>query len=180
MMVLSGVAVSCVIQDCIRKDKSCPAFIRNPLINSKGENTSAVFGFTNSIFKIIREEKPDYLAVVFDTKAPTFRHEMFKEYKSTRAKMPDEMSEQLPRIREVAEGMNLPILEVEGFEADDLMGTLAKKAKKEGMEVILVTGDKDFLQLVDEDVKVLNPRRAGEEPELLGDRTFGAYGRCLR
>lgn len=143
------------------------AFIRNPLINSKGENTSAVFGFTNSIFKIIREEKPDYLAVVFDTKAPTFRHEIFKEYKSTRAKMPDEMSEQLPRIREVTEGMNLPILEVDGFEADDLMGTLAKKAKKEGMAVILVTGDKDFLQLVDEDVKVLNPRRAGEEPELL-------------
>jgi DNA polymerase-1 len=146
------------------------AFIRNPLINSKGENTSAVFGFTNSIFKIIREEKPDYLAVVFDTKAPTFRHEIFKEYKSTRAKMPDEMSEQLPRIREVAEGMNLPILEVDGFEADDLMGTLAKRAKSEGMMVFLVTGDKDFLQLVDEDVKVLNPRRAGEEPELL-DRT---------
>ncbi|MGB7062089.1 MAG: DNA polymerase I [Candidatus Zixiibacteriota bacterium] len=143
------------------------AFIRNPLINSKGENTSAVFGFTNSIFKILRKERPDYIAVVFDTKAPTFRHEIFKDYKSTRAKMPDEMSEQLPRIREVVEGMNLPILEVDGFEADDLMGTLAKKAKKEGMEVILVTGDKDFLQLVDEDVKVLNPRRAGEEPELL-------------
>ena len=143
------------------------AFIRNPLINTKGENTSAVFGFTNSVFKIIREEKPEYLAVVFDTKAPTFRHEIFKEYKSTRAKMPDEMSEQLPRIREVAEGMNLPILEVDGFEADDLMGTLAKKAKIEGMEIILVTGDKDFLQLVDEDVKVLNPRRAGEEPEIL-------------
>jgi len=143
------------------------AFIRNPLINTKGENTSAVFGFTNSVFKIIREEKPDYLAVVFDTKAPTLRHEIFKEYKSTRAKMPDEMSEQLPRIREVAEGMNMPILEVDGFEADDLMGTLAKRAKKEGLEVILVTGDKDFLQLVDDDVKVLNPRRAGEEPELL-------------
>ena len=143
------------------------AFIRNPLINSKGENTSAVYGFTNSILKIIREGKPEYLAVVFDTKAPTFRHEIFKEYKSTRAKMPDEMSEQLPRIREVAEGMNLPILEVDGFEADDLMGTLAKRAKKEGMEVVLVTGDKDFLQLVDDDVEVLNPRRGGEEPELL-------------
>jgi DNA polymerase-1 len=146
------------------------AFIRNPLINSKGENTSAVFGFTNSLLKILREEKPDYMAVVFDTKAPTFRHEIFKEYKSTRAKMPAEMSEQLPRVREVTESMSLPILEVEGFEADDLMGTLAKRAKQRGMEVILVTGDKDFLQLVDEDVKVLNPRRAGEEPELL-DRT---------
>jgi DNA polymerase-1 len=143
------------------------AFIRNPLINSKGENTSAVFGFTNSILKILRDENPDYMAVVFDTKAPTFRHEIFKEYKSTRAKMPPEMSEQLPRIRQVAEGMNLPILEVEGYEADDLMGTLANRAKKEGLEVILVTGDKDFLQLVDEDVKVLNPRKGGEEAELL-------------
>jgi DNA polymerase-1 len=143
------------------------AFIRNPLINSKGENTSAVFGFTNSILKILREETPDYVAVVFDTKAPTFRHEIFKDYKSTRAKMPLEMSEQLPRIREVAESMNLPILEVEGFEADDLMGTLAEKAKEKGLEVILVTGDKDFLQLVDEDVKVLNPKRGGEEAELL-------------
>ncbi len=143
------------------------AFIRNPLINSKGENTSAVFGFTNSILKILREEEPDYIAVVFDTKAPTFRHEIFKEYKSTRAKMPQEMSDQLPRIREVAEGMNLPILEVEGFEADDLMGTLARKAKKDGLEVVLVTGDKDFLQLVNENVKVLNPRRGGEESEVL-------------
>jgi DNA polymerase-1 len=143
------------------------AFIRNPLINSKGENTSAVFGFTNSIMKILKDENPDYVAVVFDTKAPTFRHEIFKDYKSTRAKMPSEMVDQLPRIREVSEGMNLPILEVDGFEADDLMGTLAKRAKSKGLEVVLVTGDKDFLQLVDEDVKVLNPKRGGEEPELL-------------
>jgi DNA polymerase-1 len=143
------------------------AFIRNPLINSKGEDTSAVFGFTNSIMKILKDENPDYVAVVFDTKAPTFRHEIFKDYKSTRAKMPPEMADQLPRIREVSEGMNLPILEVEGFEADDLMGTLAKRAKTKELEVVLVTGDKDFLQLVDEDIKVLNPKRGGEEPELL-------------
>lgn len=143
------------------------AFIRNPLINSKGENISAVFGFTNSIMKILKDENPDYIAVVFDTKAPTFRHEIFKDYKSTRAKMPSEMVDQLPRIREVSEGMNLPILEVDGFEADDLMGTLAKRAKTKELEVVLVTGDKDFLQLVDEDVKVLNPKRGGEEPELL-------------
>ncbi len=153
------------------------AFIRNPLINSKGENTSAVFGFTNSIMKILRDENPDYIAVVFDTKAPTFRHEIFKDYKSTRSKMPQEMSDQLPRIREVAEGMNLPILEVEGFEADDLMGTLAKRAKTKEMEVILVTGDKDFLQLVDEDICVLNPKRGGEEPELLDKKNVeGKFG----
>ncbi len=143
------------------------AFIRNPLINSKGENTSAVFGFTNSLLKILKEHNPDFIAVVFDTKAPTFRHEIFKDYKSTRAKMPPEMAEQLPRVRQVTEAMSLPILEVDGFEADDLMGTLARRAENEGLDVILVTGDKDFLQLVDEHVLVLNPRRAGEEPELL-------------
>ncbi len=146
------------------------AFIRNPLINSKGENTSAVFGFTNSLLKILKEHNPDYMAVVFDTKAPTFRHEIFKDYKSTRAKMPPEMSEQLPRVREVTEAMSLPILEVDGFEADDLMGTLARRAKDEGLNVILVTGDKDFLQLVDEHILVLNPRKAGEEPELLDEK----------
>jgi len=142
------------------------AFIRNPLINSKGENTSAAFGFANSLMKILKEEGPDYIGVVFDTKAPTFRHEIYKEYKSTRAKMPDEMVSQLPRIMELVWGLNIPILEMEGYEADDLMGTLARKAKVKGLEVILVTGDKDFLQLVDEDVKVLNPRRSGEEIEV--------------
>jgi DNA polymerase-1 len=146
------------------------AFIRNPLINSKGENTSAVFGFTNSLLKILKENNPDYMAVVFDTKAPTFRHEIYEEYKSTRAKMPPEMAEQLPRVREVTEAMNLPILEIDGYEADDLMGTLAQRAKDKGMDVILVTGDKDFLQLVDEHIKVLNPKRGGEEPELLDEK----------
>ncbi len=143
------------------------AFIRNPLINSKGENTSAAFGFTNSMMKLLKEEKPDYIVMVFDTKAPTFRHEIFKEYKSTRAKMPEEMEAQLPRIREVIEGMNIPIVEKDGFEADDLMGTIAKQAKKAGMEVVLVSGDKDFTQLVDENVKILNPRRSGEQVELI-------------
>lgn len=142
------------------------AFIRNPLINSKGENTSAAFGFASSILKILREENPDYIGVVFDTKAPTFRHEIYKEYKSTRAKMPEEMVSQLPRIMELVRALNIPLLEMDGFEADDLIGTLALRAKEKGLEVILVTGDKDFLQLVDEDIKVLNPRKSGEEIEL--------------
>jgi DNA polymerase-1 len=142
------------------------AFIRNPLINSKGENTSAAFGFANSLFKILKDGKPDYVGVVFDTKAPTFRHEIYKEYKSTRAKMPDEMVSQLPRVMELIQGMNIPILEMEGFEADDLMGTLARKAEEKELEVILVTGDKDFLQLVDENIRVLNPRKSGEEIEV--------------
>ena len=122
------------------------------------------------MMKILREEKPDYIAMVFDTKAPTFRHEIFKEYKSTRAKMPQEMESQLPRIREIIDGMNLPVVEMEGFEADDLMGTIAKQAKKNGVEVVLVTGDKDFTQLVDEDVKILNPRRSGEQTEIIDHR----------
>jgi len=141
------------------------AFIRNPLINSKGVNTSAVFGFAQSLLKIVKEYKPDYIAIVFDTKAPTFRHEIFAEYKSTRSKMPEEMAEQLPYLNQVAEGMNLPVLQKEGFEADDLMGTLAKQAAEHGFQTVLVTGDKDFLQLVDKNVIVLNPHRAGQEME---------------
>jgi DNA polymerase-1 len=145
------------------------AFIRNPLINSKGENTSAVFGFTNAILKIIKEHKPDYLAVVFDTAKPTFRHQIYPSYKSTRAKMPMEMSDQLPRIRQVAGAMNLAVIEKEGFEADDLMGALARRAEGQGLHVVLVTGDKDLLQLVTERVKVLNPRRGGEEAQLFDE-----------
>jgi len=144
------------------------AFIRNPLINSRGENTSAVFGFANSLLKILREQKPDYIAVVFDTPAPTFRHKIYKDYKSTRAKTPPEMVEQLPRIRELVGYMNLPLIEKDGFEADDIIGTLAEQGKKEGLEVFLVTADKDFFQLVDEDIKMVRPSK-GKEPEEIYD-----------
>ena len=150
------------------------ALIRSPLISSKGENTSAVFGFTNALMRLLKDENPDYLAVVFDTAAPTFRHEQYAEYKATREKMPDDMRDQLPRIREVIEAMRLPVLEKEGFEADDVMGTLAKKAKEQGMETILVTGDKDFMQLIDGDVTVLNPKRSGEESEIIDEETVKA------
>ncbi len=139
------------------------AFIRNPLINSKGENTSAVFGFTNTLLKLLREERPDYIGVVFDTKKPTFRHQMFADYKATRQKMPEEMSAQLPRIREVVEALNLPILEVEGYEADDLIGTLAVRGSKLGYEVVIFSGDKDMLQLVAEGVRVMRPGREKRE-----------------
>lgn len=144
------------------------AFIRNPLINSRGENTSAVFGFANSLLKIFREQNPDYIAVVFDTPTPTFRHKIYKDYKSTRAKTPAEMVEQLPRIRELVEYMNLPLIEKDGFEADDIIGTLAQQGKKEGLEVFLVTADKDFFQLVDEDIKMVKPSK-GKEPEEIYD-----------
>ncbi|MEW5922732.1 MAG: DNA polymerase I [Candidatus Zixiibacteriota bacterium] len=143
------------------------AFIRNPLINSKGEDTSATFGFLNSILKVMREENPDYMVVVFDTKAPTFRHKMSPEYKSTRAKMPKELIIQLPRIREATEALGLPALEMEGYEADDIIGTLAKAGEKKGMDVWIVTGDKDMFQLVTDKVKIYNPQKGSTPPEKL-------------
>ncbi len=143
------------------------AFIRNPLFNSKGENTSATFGFVNSLMKIIRDEKPEYMAVVFDTKAPTFRHKMYKEYKATREKMPEELVVQLPRIREAADALNISCLEMEGYEADDIIGTIARQAEKDGMDVWLVTGDKDFFQLVNDNVRIYNPQKGANSAEIL-------------
>ncbi len=144
------------------------AFIRNPLINSKGENTSATFGFVNSVFKILRDEKPDYVAVVFDTKEPTFRHERYPEYKSTRAKMPDELVDQLPRIHQAVAALNIASYLLDGYEADDIIGTIAKDAEKKGMHVWCVTGDKDYFQLVTDTVRIYNPRKAAEAAELYG------------
>ncbi|MFQ6113921.1 MAG: DNA polymerase I [bacterium] len=145
------------------------ALIRNPLYNSKGENTSAVFGFTRFLLKILDEENPDYLAVVFDPPGPTFRHKQYKEYKATRQKMPDDMRDQIPRIHQVVQAMNVPVLEVPGYEADDVIGTLVKRAQKDGLEAYMVTGDKDFMQLVAPDIKMYNPKRAGEEVEVLDE-----------
>ncbi len=145
------------------------AFVRNPLINSRGENTSAIYGFLNSLLKIIDEHQPDYLAAVFDTPEPTFRHKIYPDYKATRQKMPDEMSEQLPRIRQVLEALRVPIIEVPGLEADDVMGSLAVKAAQQDFETYLVTADKDFYQLVSPKIKVYDPGRAGKESEVLDE-----------
>ncbi|MBN1211062.1 MAG: DNA polymerase I [candidate division Zixibacteria bacterium] len=153
------------------------AFIRNPLINSRGENTSATYGFVNSLLKIIRDENPPYFVVVFDTKEPTFRHKMYEEYKSTRAKMPEELVDQLPRIRQAVEALNIPSFEMEGFEADDVIGTIAKAAEKEDFEVWCVTGDKDFFQLVSDRIKIYNPKKAAEEAEKFGrDEVKAKFG----
>ncbi len=134
------------------------AFIRSPLINSKGENTSATFGFVNSLLKILRDQAPDYIVVAFDTGKPTFRHEMYADYKATRQKMPDDMRDQLPRVRQVVEAMRVPIVEQEGFEADDLIATLARQAVEQGLEAAIVSGDKDFMQLVGPRVRLYDPR----------------------
>ncbi len=147
--------------------KAYYAFARNPLMNSKGENTSAVFGFTRSLLKILDEQKPEYLAVVFDRPEPTFRHKDFAEYKAQRAPMPDDMAPQIPRIKEVVEALGVPVLELPGYEADDIIATLARRAAERGMKVTIVSGDKDLAQLVNDRIRVYNPRKAGEEVEIL-------------
>lgn len=155
------------------------AMIRNPLINSKGEDTSATFGFVTSLLKILREENPDAMAVVFDSKQPTFRHERYPEYKSTRAKMPEELVVQLPRIREAVRALNISEFELAGFEADDIIGTIAKAAEATGYEVWCVTGDKDYFQLVSDAVRIYSPKKVAEAPERLGREEvkakFGVY-----
>ena len=155
------------------------AFIRNPLINSKGENISATFGYVNSILKIIKDENPDYLAIVFDTKEPTFRHKKYSEYKSTRAKMPEDLVEQLPRIRQTTEVLNIPYYEMAGFEADDIIGTMAVAGAEKGMDVYCVTGDKDYFQLVNDKISIYYPKSGGATPIKMGreevKEKFGVY-----
>lgn len=128
------------------------------LSNTKGLHTNAVYGFLNILFKILDEEKPDYLAVAFDVKAPTFRHEMYAEYKGTRKPMPEELREQVPVMKDVLRAMQVVILEQPGLEADDILGTLAKRAEAEGMEVSLVSGDRDLLQIASEHIKIRIPK----------------------
>ncbi|MDP3786926.1 MAG: DNA polymerase I [Candidatus Omnitrophota bacterium] len=134
--------------------------IRN-LSTSKGQPTNAVYGFISMINKIIKEEKPESLAIAFDLKGPTFRHEKFKDYKIHRKPMPDELIEQMPIIKEVVKGYNIPLFEMQGYEADDVLATLAKKAEKKEYEVYIATGDKDMLQLVNSCIKVYNVHKDG-------------------
>lgn len=127
------------------------------LMTTDGIYTNAIFGFMTILLKLLNEEKPDYICVAFDLKAPTFRHKKYEEYKGTRKGMPDELRVQMPIIKDVLRAMNIPICEMEGYEADDIIGTLSKMAEKEGCEVLLLTGDRDYLQLVTENVTVRIP-----------------------
>ena len=138
------------------------AMIRSPLITSDGRHTSALFGFINSLFKLLRDESPDYLAAVFDCKEKTFRHKMYPEYKATREKMPDELREQLPYMWKLIEAMNIPRLEMAGYEADDIIGTLAMKARAAGLECRIISGDKDFMQLITDQILMHAPGKSGE------------------
>ncbi|MFW6163749.1 MAG: DNA polymerase I [Planctomycetota bacterium] len=148
--------------------RSYYAFVRSPLINSKGLNTSAIYGFAAAVLRLMEQETPDRLAVVFDSSEPTFRHEQFPDYKATREKMPDEMSEQLPLIDEVVEALGIPILREDGYEADDVIGTLARRAEDEGWEVFIVTGDKDFMQVVSDRVKLYDAMKQDRDVEIVG------------
>jgi DNA polymerase-1 len=141
------------------------AFIANPLTNSRGENTSAVYGFVNSILKILDMLSPDYVGMAMDSKKPTFRHEKYPDYKANRAKMPDDLQAQMVRIREVVDAMNIPVFEKEGFEADDLIGTIAEKSGKLGIEVYIISSDKDLFQLVNDRIFVVKPGRGGKDIE---------------
>ncbi|MBN1292297.1 MAG: DNA polymerase I [Candidatus Latescibacteria bacterium] len=135
------------------------AFIRNPLINSRGEDTSTTFGFANTLLSLLREHNPDYIAVVFDTGKPTFRHKMYDQYKATRQKMPDELIQQVDRVRESADALGITRIELEGYEADDIIGTLALQGAKVGLDVYMVTGDKDFMQLVQPGISMYVPMK---------------------
>ncbi len=133
------------------------AMIKNPLITKDGRQTSAIFGFMNSLFKLLRDENPDYIAVVLDCKEPTFRHKLYTEYKATREKMPEELVEQLEPLYEVISHTNIPMLKKPGFEADDIIGTLVKKAEQAGLITYMVTGDKDMMQLVSDSTFMYAP-----------------------
>jgi len=144
------------------------AFSTNPRINSKGFNTSAIFGFTNTLLEILNKEKPTHIAVVFDMEGPTQRHEEFEAYKANREEMPEDLRSSIPLIIDLIKGFNIPVLGIEGYEADDLIGTLAKKAELAGFTTYMMTPDKDYGQLVDNNTFIYKPARLGNGAEILG------------
>jgi len=144
------------------------AFIKNPRYNSKGLNTSAMLGFVNTLEQLLNDQKPTHIAVVFDLSAPTFRHEMFEAYKANREEMPEDLRKSIPYIRKIIEAYHIPMLEKPGFEADDVIGTLAKKAETMGYTTYMMTPDKDYAQLVSENIFMYKPSRGGEQPEVWG------------
>jgi len=146
------------------------AMSRNPQINSKGLNTSAVLGFANTLLEILKNEKPTHLGVAFDTMAPTQRHEDFADYKANREKMPEDLALSIPYVKELLDAMNIPVLLLDGYEADDVIGTLAKEAEKQGFETYMMTPDKDFGQLVSENIYMYKPARNGKSAEKWGPK----------
>ncbi|RLD93926.1 MAG: DNA polymerase I, partial [Aquificota bacterium] len=129
------------------------------LSNSKGIPTHAAYGFTRMVMKIVKEHQPQYMAVAFDVGRETFRTETYQEYKAQRPSMPDELAVQIPYVKEILQALRIPVLEMENYEADDVIATLAKRAETAGFQVVIVTGDKDMLQLVTENIQVFDPMK---------------------
>ncbi|HNV94970.1 MAG TPA: DNA polymerase I [Bacteroidales bacterium] len=144
------------------------AFIKNPRINSKGVNTSAIFGFMNSLLDVIQKEKPTHLAIAFDSSAKTFRHDMFPAYKATREATPEDIRKSIPYIKQIIEALEIPMFEVPGYEADDVIGTLAKDFARRDYMVFMMTPDKDYCQLVDTNIFMYKPSRSGSDVEIWG------------
>lgn len=144
------------------------AFIKNPRMNSKGQNTSAIFGFVNTLEDLIKRENPTHIAVGFDPSGPTFRHEAYEKYKAQREETPEDIRRSIPYIKNIIRGYNIPILEVAGFEADDVIGTIAWKAEKAGFTVYMMTPDKDYGQLVTNNVFMYKPKFGSNDCEILG------------
>lgn len=151
------------------------ALSKNPQINSKGQNTSAILGFANTLYDVLKNQDPSHIGVAFDTRVPTFRHESFPEYKANREKMPEDLSASIPYIIKLLKGFNIPILMVDGFEADDIIGTMSKKAEADGFTTYMMTPDKDFGQLVSDNIFMYKPARMGNKAEI-----WGVYEVCER
>ncbi|MEO6489096.1 MAG: 5'-3' exonuclease H3TH domain-containing protein, partial [Ferruginibacter sp.] len=144
------------------------ALIRSPRVTSKGKNTNAQFGFTNTIIELINNQKPTHMGVCFDTHAPTERNTDFADYKANRQETPEDIMASIPDIKRIIEGLNIPVIALDGYEADDVIGALAKQAEKVGYDVFMVTPDKDFGQLVSEHIKIYKPGYQGGTVEILG------------
>jgi len=144
------------------------ALSKNPRVNSKGLNTGAILGFTNTLWDIIKREKPSHIGVAFDTHAPTFRHEAFAEYKAQREEQPEEIQVAIPIVKKLVRAFNIPVLELDGYEADDVIGTLAKKFVKHDFEVFMMTPDKDYGQLVEDHIFLYKPAYMGNSIEIMG------------
>ena len=141
--------------------RSYYAFIKNPRINSKGLNTSAIMGFVNTLNEVLTKEQPTHIGVAFDPHGPTFRNEAFPAYKAQREETPEDIRKAIPIIKDILKAYNIPILQIDGYEADDVIGTLAKKADSIGVKTYMLTPDKDYGQLVSDNVNIYRPRHGG-------------------
>ena len=156
--------------------RSYYAFIKSPRVNSKGLNTSAILGFVNTLHEVLEKEKPDYIGVAFDPAGLTFRHEAYEAYKAQREACPEDIRKSIPIIKDILQAMRIPILEVQGYEADDVIGTLATKAGAQGIDTYMLTPDKDYGQLVRENVRMYRPRHGGGYEIMGANEVIKKYG----